>query len=158
MHNDAIYLTDEGRAKLQEELDQLIDVRRPLVAEMIRDAKSAGDISENAAYDEAKEQQAMVEARIRHLEELLARAEAITHNPNARVVSLGSRVTVEEVGTATSEETFHLVGSAEASPSDGRISNESPLGKAILGRKPGDTVSYKTPGGDTLSFRVVDIG
>jgi transcription elongation factor GreA len=157
MQNDAIYLTEEGRAKLQDELDQLVDVRRPLVAEMIRDAKSAGDISENAAYDEAKEQQAMVEARIRHLEELLARAESIKHNPNARVVSLGSRVVVEEVGASASEE-FHIVGSAEASPSDGRISNESPLGRAILGKKPGDTVSYKTPAGDTLSFKVLDIG
>jgi transcription elongation factor GreA len=158
MHNnDAVYLTNEGRRKLQDELEELVQVRRPLVADMIRDAKEAGDISENAGYDEAKGQQAMVEGRIRHLEELLARAEAIEHNPNSRHVGLGSHVTVEEVGAAEPDETFHIVGSAEASPSDGRISNESPLGKAILGRKVGDTVSYKTPGGDTLSFKIVAI-
>jgi transcription elongation factor GreA len=157
MNQDAVYLTEEGKQRLEAELTHLIDVRRPEVADMIRDAKEAGDISENAAYDESKEQQAMLEGRIRHLEELLARAEAIEHDPESSVVGLGSRITLEEVGVDDSRETFHLVGSAEASPSDGRISNESPLGRALLGKRAGDTVSYPTPVGETLSFKVIEI-
>ena len=157
MHQDAIYLTAEGQLKLEDELKQLIDVRRPQVADMIRDAKEAGDISENAAYDEAKEQQAMIEGRIRHLQELLSRAEAIKHNPNSTTVQLGSTVKVEELGAPDDPETFQIVGSAEASPVDGRISNESPLGKALFGKKAGATVSYKNPDGDSMSFKLLEI-
>jgi transcription elongation factor GreA len=122
---------------------------------MIRDAKEAGDISENAAYDEAKEQQAMVEARIRHLEEVLSRAQAIEVNPNSSTVGLGHSVTVVEDGE--SPETFQIVGSAEADPASGSISNESPLGRALLGKRVGDSATFTAPGGQTLTFKVLGI-
>jgi transcription elongation factor GreA len=153
--NETVYLTSEGRAKLADELKYLIEVRRPEIAIMIKDAKDAGDISENAGYDEAKEQQAFVEGRILHLEDLLKRAEVI-HRPNGTdSIGLGSTVTVTEEGGP--QERFQIVGSAEADPSRGRISNESPLGKGLMGRHTGDTTKVKTPDGETLLFTVVEI-
>jgi transcription elongation factor GreA len=156
MATDTEFLTPEGRAKLEEELRHLKEVRRPQVAEMIRDAKEAGDISENAGYDEAKEQQAFLEARIRHVEDILKRAEVIRSPGNGDVIAIGSRVTVAEDGAGP--ESFRIVGSAEADPTQGLISNESPLGRALLGKRPGDDAQIRTPDGDTLIFRVIEIG
>jgi transcription elongation factor GreA len=149
------FLTPEGLKKLQDELRHLIDVRRPAVAELIREAKEAGDISENAAYDEAKEQQAFLEARIRHIEDVLKRAEVIDQPNGTDAVTIGCTVTVAEEGEGP--ESFRIVGSAEADPTQGSISNESPLGRALIGKRVGDSARIRTPDGSSLTFRVLDI-
>lgn len=155
MHHTPVYLTSEGRTKLEDELAVLRTVRRSEVAEMIKDAKEAGDISENAAYDEAKEQQAMLEARIRQLEETLRRAEAIKANVDTSIVGIGSTVTVAEPGGEP--EKYRVVGSAEADPAHGTISNESPLGHSLLGKGVGERANFRTPSGDTLEFEILAI-
>ncbi len=155
MITDSAFLTPEGHEKLNEELQYLVTERRREVAALIQDAKDAGDVSDNAAYDEAKEQQAFVEGRIRHLEDILARAEIIEHAETADAVILGCEVTVAEDGA--DPEHFRLVGSAEADPTQGSISNESPLGRALLGKGVGDKATIRTPDGGTLTFRILGI-
>ncbi len=146
MSHKPVYLTAEGLQKLQKELDYYKTVRRAEVASRIHSAKEEGDISENAEYEDAKNEQAFVEGRIRTLEQLLNNAVIIEENGPTDQVVLGSKVTVvEEGGEAT--ETFQIVGSAEADPANGRISNESPFGKALLGRKAGETVEVVSPSG-----------
>ena len=149
-----IFLTPEGRNKLEVELEHLRTTRRSEVAELIASAKEEGDISENAAYDEAKTQQAFLEGRIQDIKRILNNSVLIEDNLNGStdVVSIGSRVTVVEVGYED-EETFRIVGSAEADPSQGLISNESPMGRSLLGRRVGDTIDVETPGG-MLSFEI----
>lgn len=155
MNYEKVYLTQEGYDKLAAELRELIEVRRPQVAEMIRDAKEDGDLRENAAYDEAKDQQAFVEGRILHLEDVLRRAE-VFESPNGNdIVALGSTVVVQEEGAEP--ETFRVVGSAEADPLKGLISNESPLGGSLIGKSVGDTATYETPTGNTISFKILEI-
>lgn len=155
-YRDTVFLTAEGQEKLREELRVLLEVRRPEVALMIKEAKEAGDISENAGYDEAKDQQAFVEGRIKHIEDLLRRAETI-RSPNGNdAIALGSVVKVSEDGGPAEE--FRLVGSAEADPAHGFISNESPLGKALLGKGAGDVARFRTPDGEHLSFTILEIG
>ena len=145
MTNQETFLTPEGYQKLEEELDLLKNVRRPEVAAAIHEAKMDGDVSENAGYEEAKRQQAFLEGRIITVEAMLKNAVLIEAYGPSDTVILGSRVTVVEDGF--DPETYTIVGSAEANPGDGRISNESPLGKALIGRKEGDTVAFETPGG-----------
>jgi transcription elongation factor GreA len=145
MTNQETFLTPEGYQKLEEELALLKNVRRPEVAAAIHEAKMDGDVSENAGYEEAKRQQAFLEGRIITVETMLKNAVIIEANEQSDTVLLGSRVTVVEDGF--DPETYTIVGSAEANPGDGRISNESPLGKALIGRKEGDTVAFETPGG-----------
>lgn len=143
--NGKTFLTPEGLQKLEEELSFLKTVRRPEIAEAIHEAKMDGDIMENAGYDEAKRQQAFVEGRIMTLEAMLESAVLIEAQGASDRVSLGSRVTVAEDGFPT--ETYTIVGSAEANPRDGRISNQSPLGSALMGHPVGDRVTFDTPGG-----------
>jgi transcription elongation factor GreA len=145
MTNQETFLTPEGHKKLEEELHYLKAVRRPEVAQAIHDAKMDGDVTENAGYEEAKRQQGFVEGRIMTIETMLNSAVIIESNGPSDKVGLGSRVTVVEEGL--DPETYTIVGSAEANPADGRISNESPLGRALMGRKVGDTVAFETPGG-----------
>jgi transcription elongation factor GreA len=145
MTNQTTFLTPEGYEKLQEELQYLKTVRRTEVAQAIHEAKMDGDVSENAGYEEAKRQQAFLEGRIITVEAMIKNAVLIESNGPSDTVILGSRVTVVEEGL--DPETYTIVGSAEANPADGRISNESPLGKALLGRKPGEKVAFETPGG-----------
>ncbi|MFQ5340884.1 MAG: transcription elongation factor GreA [Anaerolineae bacterium] len=154
--NKQTYLTPEGRKKLEDELEYLRTIRRKDVAELIASAKEEGDISENAAYDEAKNQQAFLEGRIQDIKRILNNAITIdeTDRP-AGVVAIGSRVTVVEDGY-DEEETFRIVGSAEADPGQGFISNVSPIGKALLGHRAGERVSVNTPGG-VLTFEVREI-
>lgn len=151
------YITPEGHARLVDELRHLKEVRRSEIAEMIREAKEAGDISENAGYDEAKEKQAFVEGRIQELEDLLKHAAIIEGNGGQGVITLGSTLVVEEVGGDGEREEFRLVGSAEADPTKGLISNQSPLGKALLGKKVGDKARITTPDGGSLTFAVVRV-
>jgi transcription elongation factor GreA len=154
MTNQETFLTPEGYRKLEEELDLLKNVRRPEVAAAIHEAKMDGDVSENAGYEEAKRQQAFLEGRIITVETMLKNAVLIEANGPSDTVILGSRVTVVEDGF--DPETYTIVGSAEANPGDGRISNESPLGKALIGRKEGDTVAFKTPGGQ-VEMKLISI-
>ena len=145
MAQQETFLTQEGYDKLEQELTYLKTVRRPEVAQAIHDAKMDGDVTENAGYDEAKRQQAFLEGRIMTIEALLKNAVIIDLNGQNDVVQIGSQVTVQEDGFDA--ETYEIVGSAEANPGSGRISNESPLGKALLGHQVGDRVKFDTPGG-----------
>jgi transcription elongation factor GreA len=142
-----IFLTAEGKAKLESELASLVNEKRPEIAEQIRQAKEAGDISENAAFEDAKHQQSMIEGRIQELEYMLKHAQMIDEGRHSASdgVQIGCRVTV--LDAESREERFFLVGSAEASPAAGRISNESPMGKALLGHRIGEAVEVTTPSG-----------
>ena len=146
MAEKPIFLTTEGRAKLEAELEQLKTVRRAQVAERIHSAKEEGDIMENSAYDEAKNEQAFVEGRIMTIEQMLKNAVMIDATRATGVVGIGSYVTVVERGERD-DEMFQIVGSAEADPTKGRISNESPVGRALLGKRVGDEVQIKIPDG-----------
>ena len=155
MADKPVYLTSEGKKKLEEELEHLTTVRRKEVADAIKSAKEEGDLSENSAYDEAKLAQGFLEGRIQTIEAQLRNAVIIESNGHSDTVDIGCVVTVTEEGG--DEETYQIVGSAEADPLDGKISNESPIGKALLGAKPGQTVRAETPGGQ-LVFKVLKIG
>jgi transcription elongation factor GreA len=145
MANQQTYLTPEGYKKLEDELEHLIEVRRPEVARAIHEAKMDGDVSENAGYEEAKRQQAFLEGRIMTVQSMLDSAVIIESNGPSDTVLLGSKVTVAENGFEP--ERYVIVGSAESDPSSGRISNQSPLGSALMGRRVGDWVTFETPGG-----------
>jgi len=148
------YLTEAGKRKLEKELEHLRTVRRPEIARQIHDAKEGGDIMENAGYDEAKNEQAFVEGRIMTLAALLDQVQIIKEANHGDVVSLGSKVTVMEKGGRP--EVFNIVGPAESSPGRGRISNESPLGRALMGRHGGDWVVVQTPDGP-IQFEILDV-
>jgi transcription elongation factor GreA len=148
------FLTREGLKKLEEELEYLRTVRRAQVAERLHNAQEDGELIENAEYEDAKNEQAFVEGRIMTLEAMLSNAVIIRDDGPEGVVALGSKVTVKESGGKP--EVYMLVGAAEANPKEGRISNESPLGRALLGRRVGDEVKVSAPAG-VLSFRVVEI-
>ncbi len=152
--SEQTFLTREGLKKLEEELEYLRTVRRAQVAERLHNAQEDGELIENAEYEDAKNEQAFIEGRIMTLEALLSNAVLIKDEGPEGIVGLGSRVTVREGNSKP--EMYLLVGAAEANPKEGRISNESPLGKALLGRRVGDDVKVSAPAG-TLSFRVVAI-
>jgi transcription elongation factor GreA len=154
MTDRPVYLTQEGKKNLEEELEHLTTVRRREIAEAIKSAKEEGDLSENSAYDEAKLAQGFLEGRIQTIQVQLRNAKLIDSNGHSDKVDIGSVVTVREDGF--DEETYRIVGSAEADPLDGKISNESPIGQALLGAKPGDQIVAATPGGD-LVFEVLTI-
>lgn len=142
------YLTAEGAEELRQELEELINVKRPALAALLKDAISQGDLSENADYIDAKEQQAFLEGRIMYLENLLHSAIIIDDDGDGPLnkVQVGSEVSI--LGEGESEvETYRIVGAAEADPRNGKISHESPMGAALLGKKVGETVSVDTPGG-----------
>jgi transcription elongation factor GreA len=149
------YLTAEGIKKLQEELDYLVEVRRPEVARQIAEAKADGDVSENAGYDEAKNTQAFVEGRILTLKNILANAVIISENGAKDHVDIGCKVTIRDQQYGD-EETYTIVGSTEVDPGNGRISFKSPIGRALMGHRIGDTVEVETPGG-SVEFEVVTI-
>ena len=157
MEEKPIPLTEEGKRQLEEELHHLVMVRRPEIADRIHSAKQDGDISENAGYDAAKEEQGMVEGRINYVQSLLKRSVLIANREYSDCVVLGSKVTVCEHQT-TDSETYAIVGAAEAAPGDGKISNESPLGKALMGCRAGQMVTIKVPDGHEIKFKVVKVG
>jgi transcription elongation factor GreA len=154
--NQPIYLTAEGMDNLRQELDHLVNVEQPALAERLHKAIQQGDLSENADYITAKEEQGFLEGRIRQLEVTLRNAVIIQENGPTDEVSLGSHVTVIEEGKEEPE-TFQIVGPAEADPTNGKVSNESPLGRALLGHRAGDTVTVEAPGGEIV-FRIITIG
>ena len=146
MSEKPVYLTRDGHERLQAELDQLIRVTRMEVARRIAQAKDLGDISENAEYEAAKREQAFVEGRIREIQHQLSNAQLIDEHTNGeKEIRIGSSVTVrDEEGE---EITYTIVGSAEAKPREGKISNESPVGVALLGKKVRQKVVVPSPGG-----------
>ena len=152
-----VILTPEGYKSLRQELDHLRTTRRREIAERIRDARAFGDIAENAEYDDAKNEQAMLEHKIAQLEERVAHAKVIdARSVDTSVVSIGSVVRLRDLDAKRSVEYF-IVGSAEANPAEQKLSNESPVGKAILGRKKGETVEVATPRGTVLKFKILEI-
>lgn len=156
MSSDTQYLTPEGMKNLEARLKFLLDTRRAEVAERLRTAlEEGGDLSENAEYEDAKNEQAFVEGEILRLETILSTAQIIEAPESKDVVSLGSMVTVVEKGSKE-KEMYHLVGSAEANPRDGKISVESPLGKALMGAKLGQQVKVQAPDGE-LTFVIKSI-
>jgi transcription elongation factor GreA len=151
-----VILTPEGYEKLKQEIEHLRVVKRREVAERIRTAREFGDIAENAEYDDAKNEQAMLEHKIAQLEDRLAAARIIdTGDIDTSVVSIGSVVRLRDVDAKETIE-YHIVGSAEANPAEQKLSNESPVGKAIMGRKKGETVEVAAPRG-SLKFKILDI-
>jgi transcription elongation factor GreA len=151
-----VILTPEGFSKLKEEIEQLSTVKRREVAERIKHAREFGDITENSEYDDAKNEQAMLEHRIALLEERLANARVIEANEiPTGVVGIGTRVRLRDMDANETIE-YTIVGSAEANPSEHRLSNESPVGKAILGRKKGEIVEVAAPRG-SLKYKIMDI-
>ena len=156
MSESPVYLTKTGLDALRDELDYLVGERRQQIAQQIAEAKAEGDLRENAGYDEAKNAQAFVEGRIRELKVKIHNAQIIddTQTPDNEV-ALGRSVVVKENGY-DDEEIYTIVGSTETDPSNGRISNESPIGKALLGHTAGDVVSVKAPAGE-IEFEIVRV-
>lgn len=147
------YLTKEGAEELRRELNELINVRRPALALKLKEAIAQGDLSENADYHDAKEQQAFLEGRIQYLENTLRSAKVIDNSTAgpSDAVRVGARVTIEPKGEP--EETYTIVGAAEANPREGKISHESPLGSALMGRRVGEKVAIDAPDG-RMTFKI----
>jgi transcription elongation factor GreA len=147
------YLTSDGIQKLKEELEDLVGNQRIKIASRLREAKELGDLSENIQWDDAKDQQAFIEGRISEIEHILKHAQLIESPKNSVNVSLGSTVHVE---VEDGRQKYTIVGSTEANPEQGRISNESPIGRALLGKKKGEEVSVEVPSG-TITYKITHI-
>ena len=150
------YMTLEGKQKLEDELNYLKTTRRQEVVERIKVARDFGDLSENSEYDAAKDEQAFVESRIAQVEKMIRNAVIIENeDDNSNIVTLGKSVTFIELPDGE-EETYTIVGSAEADPFEGKISNDSPIAKSLLGHEKGSEVLVTTPGGD-IQVKIVDV-
>jgi transcription elongation factor GreA len=151
-----IILTPEGHEKLKEEIEHLSTIKRREVAERIKQAREFGDIAENSEYDDAKNEQAMLEHRIATLEDRLKSSRIVNRKEiPTGVVAVGTKVKLRDVDAKETIE-YHIVGSAEANPAEHKLSNESPVGKAIIGKKKGETVEVSAPRG-ALKFKIMDI-
>ncbi|GGA38206.1 transcription elongation factor GreA [Kroppenstedtia guangzhouensis] len=151
-----VLLTEEGLAKVKDELELYRTKRRQDVANRLKEAIAQGDLSENAEYDAAKEEQAFVESRIMTLENMVRNAKIIDQDTqNKHFVSVGAKVTIQELPDGD-EETYTIVGSAESDPISGKISNESPIGAELIGKREGETVKVPAPSG-TLEFKIISI-
>jgi len=155
MSNRPVYLTPEGREALEQELKYLKTVRRQEMANRLHEALGEGELIENAELEDARREQSFVEGRILTLEEQLRKAIIIETDHSSDVVGVGSHVTVQEHDVDAPEE-YHVVGSAEADPARGKISNESPLGSALLGKRVGDKAVVQAPDGDIV-FEILSI-
>ncbi|WP_142393257.1 transcription elongation factor GreA [Bacillus urumqiensis] len=155
MTDEKHYMTEEGRKKLEEEVEYMKTERRKEVVERIKIARSFGDLSENSEYDSAKEEQAFVEGRIQQLEQMIRNAEIIEEDGDTSAVQVGKTVKIKELPDGDEEE-YTIVGRAEADPLEGKISNDSPMAKSLLGRAPGEKVSVSTPGGD-MEVEILEI-
>lgn len=153
--NNQTYITQTGLEKLRTELSNLKNVRRKQVADRIQEAKDFGDLSENAEYAEAKEEQAFIEGRIQELENILRNATIIKEHTKNGGVDVGNLIKIKEKETGDIRE-YEIVGSSESDPSLGRISNESPLGRTFLGRKIGEIVEVNVPNG-VVRYEIIEI-
>ncbi|MCP3025594.1 transcription elongation factor GreA [Halobacillus sp. A5] len=152
----SFYMTEEGKVKLEEELEYLKNERRKEVVERIKIARGFGDLSENSEYDAAKDEQAFVESRIQSVENMLRNAVIIeSDNDNPDRVSMGKSVTFQELPDGD-EETYTIVGSAEADPFEGKISNDSPMAQSLIGHEVGDKVTVATPGGE-INVKIITV-
>ncbi len=147
------FITPEGLKKLEEELEMRKKEMRQKIALIIKEAKEQGDLSENAEYTEAKRQQADNERRIMELENMIRTSEVSSFDKRSKVIQMGSKAAVRFNGK---EQVFHVVGSNEADPLGGKISNESPIGKALMGKKAGDKVVVQTPSGEK-EYKIVEV-
>jgi transcription elongation factor GreA len=148
------FLTPEGFKKLQDELEYLRTVKRNEVANRLHEAMDGGELIENAEYEAAKNEQAFVEGRIQELDLILATARVIEESENGDVIQVGSKITIQETGF--SPETYTIVGAAEANPREGLISNESPIGKALINHRSGEKINVEAPGG-TFSVQIIKV-
>lgn len=154
-NKNTVYLTQEGLAELKAELDNLINVRRPENIQAIKEARSLGDLSENAEYDAARNEQAQIEARIKQLEKMLENVSIISETSKDKV-GIGSTVVIKYVDDDEEEDEYKIVGSQEADPFESKISNESPIAKALLEHKVGDVVTVESPNG-SYEIEIVEI-
>lgn len=150
--NRKIFLTKEGLEQLKIELKELAGEKRKEIAKRIKDARDMGDLSENAEYQSAKEEQGLVEGRITELEDIIKRSVVAEGSKNGEI-AVGNKVTIHIDG---GKETFHLVGAPEANPQEGKISHESPLGSMLIGKKEGDTFEVEAPVG-TLTYKIIKV-
>jgi len=150
------YITSEAYKALNRELKELKTEKRREIAQMLQEAKELGDLSENAAYQEAKEAQSVLETRILQLEEFLRNIVIIRRSPDNYIIELGSTIEIKSLTRPKIKKTFTIVGSHEAKPVEGRISNESPLGKAFLGHKKGEIILVNTPQGE-VKYKILKI-
>jgi transcription elongation factor GreA len=155
-NNEVVYVTEEGLQHLKDELAYLTTTKREELSAKLEAAIAQGDLKENADYHDAKEEQGFAEARVRDIEDILRRAQIIDDDGPSDIVRVGSTVTVSEEGY-DEEETYSIVGAAEAAPAEGRISNESPIGQALIGARKGQIVNVNTPGG-SIEFTILSIG
>lgn len=153
--SNKVYLTNEGFLEIEEELNHLKEVKRPEVIKALKDARALGDLSENADYDAARDEQAQVEGRIKELEILLEKAELI-ENKKSDKVELGTTVKIKYIDDDDDVEEYRIVGSKEADPSNDKISNESPLAKAVMGHKAGEVCTVESPNGN-YSVEILEI-
>lgn len=150
-------MTSEGLEKLEQELEELKTVKRKDIADKIKLAISFGDLSENSEYDEAKNEQAMIEARIAQLQAMIKNAKVLDlENADRNSVSVGMKVRLKDIDF-DEEEIYHIVGSTETDPDNGRISDESPIGKGLLGHKVGEKVSISVPSGAVINYEILEI-
>lgn len=155
MKEKKIYLTQQGFEELKKELDNLINVKRPANIQAIKEARALGDLSENADYDAAKNDQAEIEGRIKKIEKMLENVEIIEKDDSS-VVSLGTTVSIKYVDDEDETDEYQIVGSQEADPFMSKISNESPIAKAIMNKKVGDIVEVESPNG-VYKIEIIDI-
>lgn len=150
--SEPVYLTKEGKEELERELNELKTVRMPELAVKLKEAVAQGDLKENADYHDTREQKSFVEGRIQYLENILRSAQIIETDGTTDVVRVGCEVTIREVD-GDEDETYMIVGAAEANPREGKISHESPIGSALMGSKKGDKIKVKTPSGE-ITFKI----
>jgi transcription elongation factor GreA len=155
MNDTQAYLTAEKFNELKKELEHLKTVRRKEVAESLEYARSLGDLSENAEYQEARDMQAAIEERISHLEQVMKEAKIVAHDTKGGVVGLGSEVSIQKTGEKT-ERSYTIVGSEEANIHEHKLSYLSPLGEALMGKTKGDSFSFETPAG-TQNYKVLKV-
>ena len=150
-------LTEVGFAQLQEELDDLKGEKRKKNLEALKEARAQGDLSENADYDAARDEQARIESRIKEIENILKHAEIIKENNRSRTIGIGKKVVVKFINNSLGEQEYTIVGNLEANPLEKKISNESPLGKALIGSKKGKELTYKTETGNLVTVEIIDV-
>ncbi len=155
MEANETYLTKNGESELRKELQELTERRRPAMAQKLKDAVAQGDLKENADYHDAKEKLGFIEGRVQHIEEILRNAVVIESSGPSDEIRIGSTVVIREAGTDDDEE-YMIVGTAEANPRERKISQKSPIGSALLGKKIGRKVEVETPDGP-IRFEIVDI-
>lgn len=152
----SVQLTAEGLEELQQELKELTEIRLPAVIDRVAKAREYGDLSENAEYSSAREDQTLLEARISEIENILANAQVVHQTRSTTTVGMGSKVTVTIVGKKAKKIVVTVVGEFQSEPGDNKISSVSPLGKALMGKKKGDKVKVTAPAGE-VEYEIIDI-